>query len=85
MFTYRIDVTRTPNQLDVYDERGEKLLKKAIYDFQKERLRICEASKGIERPTAFETKSNDGRTLFVLKRKDRKPRSMRDREAIERR
>jgi uncharacterized protein (TIGR03067 family) len=71
--TYRIDVTRTPNQLDVYDERGQKLLKKAIYDFQKERLRICEASRKLERPTAFETKSNDGRTLFVLKRKDRKP------------
>ena len=71
--TYRVDASRVPKQLDVYDERGERLLKKAIYDFREENLRICEASEGFERPTAFETKPNDGRTLFVLKRKDRTP------------
>lgn len=69
--TYRIDVSREPNQLDIYDETGEDLLKKAIFSFSKGVLRICQASRGQERPSEFETKRDDGRILFLLKRKQR--------------
>jgi hypothetical protein len=46
---------------------GEKLVVEGIYDLNQGILRICE---GTPRPTEFETKKGDGRTLFVLKRKE---------------
>jgi len=67
---YRIDASRIPKALDVewhIRPDGEVVITKGIYEIEERRLRICQ---GATRPTGFETKPNDRRTLFVLERDD---------------
>jgi uncharacterized protein (TIGR03067 family) len=69
-YTLRIDASKNPKNLETeWDIRpyGDVIVGKGIYEIVKGRLRIC---IGDPRPTAFETKPKDGRTLFVLERDD---------------
>lgn len=66
---YRTDRHKSPPHLDVYDEAGKKLIETGIYELEQGGLRLCQ---GNPRPTVFETKKDDGRRLFVLKREDKK-------------
>ena len=66
--TYRTNRKKSPMQLDVYDKDG-KQLEMGIYEINKGVFRLC---LGSSRPTEFETKKNDGRSLFVLKRREKK-------------
>lgn len=65
-FVYHTDPFKNPKHFDLFDERGKKLVEPGIYEFAGELLKIC---RGNPRPTEFRTKPNDGRILFVLKRK----------------
>jgi uncharacterized protein (TIGR03067 family) len=65
---YRTDWRKSPMHLDVFDEQGKELLIPGIFELEKDSLRLCQGSP---RPTAFETKKDDGRELFVLKRGDK--------------
>ena len=67
--TYRSDWHKSPMHLDVYDEERKKLIETGIFEVKQGVLRLCQGSP---RPTAFETKKDDGRRLFVLKREDKK-------------
>ena len=61
--TYRTNRSKSPMQLDVFDEQDKELLMKTIFKIEKGLLQIC---IGNPRPTHFETAKNDGRELFVL-------------------
>ncbi len=66
--TYRTDRHKSPMHLDVFDEEGKKLIETGIFEVKQGVLRLCQGSP---RPTTFETKKDDGRRLFVLKRRDK--------------
>ncbi len=68
--TYRTNSAKTPKHLDVFDERGTKLLFKGIYELNDDVLKFCYVPDDGPRPDAFVTKPRDGRDLFVLKRRD---------------
>ena len=66
--TYRTDRHKSPMHLDVFDEEGKKLTETGIFEVKQGVFRLCQGSP---RPTAFQTEKDDGRRLFVLKRRDR--------------
>jgi uncharacterized protein (TIGR03067 family) len=66
--TYRTDRGKSPKHIDILDEQGKKVLEMGIYEIKDGVLRLC---LGKSRPDAFETKKNDGRSLFVVKKKDK--------------
>jgi uncharacterized protein (TIGR03067 family) len=67
--TYRTDQHKSPMCLDVFDAEGKELLQTGIYEIKEGVFRLCQGSP---RPTTFETRKDDGRRLFVLKRKEKK-------------
>jgi uncharacterized protein (TIGR03067 family) len=69
---YHTDPFRKPKHFDLYDEKGKQLVTPGIYELNGDSLKIC---RGNPRPTEFQTKPNDGRMLFLLKRApENKPR-----------
>ncbi len=70
-----IDPSTTPMQLDdspdqVSDPKAKEVKsKKAIYKLEGDKLTLCVAKPGLERPTEFESRSKSGATIMVLKRK----------------
>jgi uncharacterized protein (TIGR03067 family) len=69
--TITIDASRTPKHLDLIYESGAAKGKttKAIYKLDGDTLTWCEAPPGVDgRPTAFESKTGSGFTLFTLQR-----------------
>ncbi len=64
--TFTLDPQTTPKAYDrVYNDGSPR---RGIYRIEGERLTICIAGLGKERPTAFATKSGDGLTLLVYTR-----------------
>ncbi len=68
-FTYALDPTKKPKQIDltslVEGQNGTKFV--GIYEVEGNVLKICEAD-GQERPADFASKPGSGRTLFVCRR-----------------
>jgi uncharacterized protein (TIGR03067 family) len=64
----RADVA--PNRIDVIPEGGPERDKRrlGIYRFSGDRLTICMAGAGRERPTEFSAEKGDGRTLMEFRR-----------------
>lgn len=64
--TFALDPTKTPRAYDrVYSDGSPR---KGIYRLEGDRLTVCIAALGGERPTAFATRPGDGLTLLVYRR-----------------
>ncbi|MGH7616466.1 MAG: TIGR03067 domain-containing protein, partial [Gemmatimonadaceae bacterium] len=65
--TFTLDATHSPKHIDYVNRSGTNTGKKqaGIYDISGDTLRICMAPPGDARPTAFESKKGDGRSLTV--------------------
>jgi uncharacterized protein (TIGR03067 family) len=60
----------SPPRLELTTIRADqtRLHSSAIYDLRGDSLTYCIAAPGYPRPTGFETRKDDGRTLVTLKR-----------------
>jgi len=67
---FTLDPTKTPHQIDLkfQGEGGTTVVAKGIYRFEGDNLQICTEEIGCPRPTEFETKVGDKRSLMVLSR-----------------
>ena len=67
---FTLDPAKSPKSID-YSVTGGPYAGKAqlgIYQFDGDKVTFCFSTPGKERPTAFSTQPNDGRTLSVWKR-----------------
>src|SRR5262245_21363122 len=69
-FSFTIDPTQKPAAMDVklFDGPDKGKVIKAIYSLEGDRLRICVALPGQDRPTKFSGDKGTGASLVVLKR-----------------
>jgi uncharacterized protein (TIGR03067 family) len=67
---YTLDPTKKPKHLDMSGKRGnETVIIPAVYQFlDDDTLMICNADPGRPRPSDFDTKKGDGKSVAVLKR-----------------
>jgi uncharacterized protein (TIGR03067 family) len=66
--TFALDPTKMPKAYDRTYPDGSP--RRGIYELEGETLKICIATVGKERPTAFATKPGDGVSLLVYKREN---------------
>lgn len=68
--TFTLDASKTPREIDVAHTEGMHAgkLQLGIYECDGETLRICYGSPGQARPTDFEPRMGDGKTVAVWKR-----------------
>ena len=68
--TFRLDPAKMPKTIDIIPDNGPDRGKTqpGIYEFTGEKLRICAAQPGKDRPTDFETKGKTGYTMMVLRK-----------------
>jgi uncharacterized protein (TIGR03067 family) len=76
IFRFQADDTQSPRHFDLerlypIPMQSEKGKRKGIYKFEGEHLIRCVGKVGAERPTEFESKPGDGRTLSILERMDK--------------
>jgi uncharacterized protein (TIGR03067 family) len=68
--TFKVDATKTPRAIDALPDsaggKGKPLL--GIYRIEGDKLELCFAAPGKERPTAFESREGSGHTLSVWTR-----------------
>jgi uncharacterized protein (TIGR03067 family) len=64
--TIKIDPSKKPATVDVLD--GDKIVKRGLYDFDGETLKLAVTSKGDDRPTELASKPDSDVTVLVLKR-----------------
>ena len=67
--TFKIDASQKPRTIDLFPSNsptGKPI--KAIYEWDGERLRICNAAPGKDRPTDFSAKAGSGHTVNVWER-----------------
>ena len=67
--TYSVDASATPKRIDTTTE-GREGTEKGIYALEGQTLKLCIATRGGERPAAFETKAGTDLILIALKRAD---------------
>ncbi|MFL5338552.1 MAG: TIGR03067 domain-containing protein [Gemmataceae bacterium] len=67
---FKIDATKTPKEIDILDESGQKneKTKLGIYQLAGDTYKFCLAPAGKPRPTEFTSKPGSGHTLAVSKR-----------------
>ena len=67
---FKVDATKTPNEIDVFDESGlmNEKTKRGIYQISGDTYRFCLALAGQARPTEFTSKPGSGHSLGVSKR-----------------
>ena len=72
---FRIDLTKTPKEIDVLDESGMKndKTKLGIYELDGDTYKYCLAPAGKARPTEFTSKPGSGHSLGVSQRGKAKP------------
>jgi uncharacterized protein (TIGR03067 family) len=65
--TFKIDATKTPKTIDSFPAAAGEQAKSVlgIYEFDGERLRICNAAPGKPRPPAFEAGLGTDRTMIA--------------------
>lgn len=68
--TFRIDPAKEPKTMDIIPENGpdRDRIQRSIYAFDGDKLKICGAQPGKDRPTSFDTKDKVGCTLMVLRK-----------------
>ena len=68
--TFKVDVSKTPRQMDATFTNGPEAGKTAlcIFELTDDTYRICVALVGKPRPTAFASKAGTGHVLEVFKR-----------------
>jgi uncharacterized protein (TIGR03067 family) len=68
--TFKLDATQTPRAIDALPDgsggKGKPML--GIYRIDGDKLELCFAAPGKERPAAFESKEGSGHTLTVWTR-----------------
>jgi len=64
----RLELTTIRLELRAIRVEETRLHSSAIYDLRGDSLTYCIAAPGYPRPTGFETRKDDGRTLVTLKR-----------------
>jgi uncharacterized protein (TIGR03067 family) len=65
--TFKLDPKREPHKgYEVTTPEGQ--VSPGIYELDGDTLKVCLGSPGDERPSSFETKPDDGRTLIVYRR-----------------
>lgn len=64
--TFTLDPARSPAHFDTVDAR--KRVEKGIYELKGDTLRICAATSGEERPTAFASSASPSTALYVFER-----------------
>jgi uncharacterized protein (TIGR03067 family) len=67
---FKIDATKTPKEIDIFDETGKKndKTKLGIYELDGDTYKFCLAQAGKPRPTDFTSKKDSGHSLGVTKR-----------------
>jgi uncharacterized protein (TIGR03067 family) len=72
--TFTIDATKKPKTMDFFPEGTNDKTKASlgIYEFDGEKLKICFAQPGKERPTEFTSKEGSGHALTVWERERKK-------------
>jgi uncharacterized protein (TIGR03067 family) len=68
--TIILDTSKKPKVIDIVPDNGPDRGKKqpGIYEIDGDKLKICAAQPGKERPATFETKGKVGYTLMILRR-----------------
>jgi uncharacterized protein (TIGR03067 family) len=68
--TFRLDPSKNPKTIDIVPDNGPDRGRKqpGIYAFDDDKIKICAAQPGKERPTNFETKDKIGYTVMTLRR-----------------
>ena len=71
--TFKLDTSKSPKELDVMDESGERneKTKLAIYELDGDTYRYCIARAGQPRPTEFKSVAGSGHSLIVSRREKR--------------
>jgi uncharacterized protein (TIGR03067 family) len=64
--TYKVDPAAKPRSIDYTLDKGKIL--RGIYSLEGDKLKVCRADAGRERPGDFTTRADSGRMLFVLER-----------------
>ena len=67
---FHLDPSKNPKTIDIVPENGPDRGRKqsGIYEFDGDKIKICAAQPGKDRPTNFETKGKIGSTLMILRR-----------------
>jgi uncharacterized protein (TIGR03067 family) len=73
--TYKVDVSKSPKQIDVTFTEGPEKGKAAlgIYELTADTYKVCIGTAGKPRPKAFVSKAGSGHVLEVLKREKSEP------------
>src|SRR5262249_51646493 len=68
--TFHIDATKKPKTIDAFPANALDKSKpmRGIYQLEGDRLKLCFAAAGKERPKEFESKEGSGHTLTVWER-----------------
>jgi uncharacterized protein (TIGR03067 family) len=68
--TFRLDSSANPRQIDILPDNGPDRgrVQPGVYEFDGDKLKICAAPPGKERPAGFETKDKPGQTLLILRK-----------------
>ena len=67
---FRVDASKNPKTIDIIPDNGPDRGRKqmGIYQFDGDKLKICAAQPGKDRPTNFDTKDKVGYTTMILHR-----------------
>lgn len=74
MGTFTLDKDKKPAEMDIItqDGKGDKTKVLAIYQIKGDRLTVCGAPPGKQRPQQFQSKANSGMELVEYQRKKQK-------------
>ena len=65
--TFTLDTSKKPKQIDI---NADGKMIQAIYELDGDKLKVCAAMPGADRPTDFTTKAGSNRMLVTLKREN---------------
>jgi uncharacterized protein (TIGR03067 family) len=68
--TFRIDPAKDPKMIDILPDNGPDRgrVQAGVYAFEGNKLKICGAQPGTNRPANFDTKDKPGQTLLILRK-----------------
>jgi len=66
--TIKLDATKKPKHIDSLPEKMPDKPFLGIYEIEEDRIKVCYAPPGKDRPTSFEAKKGSGHTLMIWER-----------------